>query len=884
MTRYTCCDELRRNAVDAHATLNGIDYLEVLDRDAPTGSPRQRTLLLRLLKAPAPALGMDNVRIEGGERVRDIRIKWVGMANDPPPAPDTTPAERTFFTGLPEADHVLLVRTDSHGDYSPYRLILQRAENNPRPPLNFDPRLAAIDFSFKVECPSDFDCKPLRLCDEPVALGPDINYLAKDYASFRRLILDRISRLVPNWRERSTADLGVTLAELLAYTGDHLSYWQDAVATEAYLATARQRTSLRRHSLLVDYALDEGSNARVWLQLILAEGVAQATITLTGMQFLSKQPLPASIAPDSREHRDALAAHPVVFEAMDPRGLDAKFLELSKTSPTLVPPPKVTLYAAHHKMNFYTWTDQRCCLPAGSTHATLRGHLETLIKGQVLIFEEVKGPGTGMPGDADPAHRHAVRLTDAPNLLTDPLDDTEITEIKWAAADALPFPLCISAQTDEDHGGALIKDVSVARGNILLADHGLTVAKESLGAVPPARLKYPLDLAQNRCDKPVPESLPPRYRPALSKLPLTQAATVLKVIQEAGRRETLRLRFDPEASASLAFVWRKEDVWPSIALDSSFDTGTVILRETWHPRRDLLNTDDEAPHFVVESEHDGSARLRFGDDHHGKRPKSTTEFMAAYRIGNGLAGNVGAEALAHVVTNDTSLAGVRNPLAARGGSEPETAEQIRRRAPQAFRTQERAVTPEDYESRTQTYPGVQRAAATLRWTGSWHTQFVTVDRTGGEPLDEKFEQALVEHVEPYRMAGHDLEFNDPLYVSLEIDITVCVAGGYFRRDVRAALLRVLSNRDLPDGTRGLFHADKFSFGQTVYLSPIYAAARGVAGVESLEVTRFQRQGQNDMRYLRAGRMSLGRLEIPRLDNDPNFPEHGVLRLTLHGGK
>jgi hypothetical protein len=31
-------------------------------------------------------------------------------------------------------------------------------------------------------------------------------------------------------------------------------------------------------------------------------------------------------------------------------------------------------------------------------------------------------------------------------------------------------------------------------------------------------------------------------------------------------------------------------------------------------------------------------------------------------------------------------------------------------------------------------------------------------------------------------------------------------------------------------------------------------------------------------------MPLGRLEIARLDNDPNFPEHGVLRLDLRGGK
>ncbi len=60
-------------------------------------------------------------------------------------------------------------------------------------------------------------------------------------------MLDRLTQLVPGWRERSAADLGVTLVELLAYVGDQLSYWQDAVATEAYLETARRRTSLRRH-------------------------------------------------------------------------------------------------------------------------------------------------------------------------------------------------------------------------------------------------------------------------------------------------------------------------------------------------------------------------------------------------------------------------------------------------------------------------------------------------------------------------------------------------------------------------------------------------------------------------------------------------------------
>ncbi|MCY1308369.1 hypothetical protein D9M70_583730 [compost metagenome] len=95
---------------------------------------------------------------------------------------------------------------------------------------------------------------------------------------------------------------------------------------------------------------------------------------------------------------------------------------------------------------------------------------------------------------------------------------------------------------------------------------------------------------------------------------------------------------------------------------------------------------------------------------------------------------------------------------------------------------------------------------------------------------------------------------------------------------------MLGARRRADGTRGLFHPDNFSFGQTVYLSPLYAAARTVAGVASVQVKRFQRLGQVDPKPLADGFMTLGRLEIARLDNDPNFPEHGVLRLELHGGK
>ncbi len=72
---------------------------------------------------------------------------------------------------------------------------------------------------------------------------------------------------MPDWRERHVPDVGIMLVELLAYAGDQLSYYQDAVAAEAYLDTARQRISVRRHSRLVDYLMHEGCNARAWVTI-----------------------------------------------------------------------------------------------------------------------------------------------------------------------------------------------------------------------------------------------------------------------------------------------------------------------------------------------------------------------------------------------------------------------------------------------------------------------------------------------------------------------------------------------------------------------------------------------------------------------------------------
>jgi predicted phage baseplate assembly protein len=290
--------------------------------------------------------------------------------------------------------------------------------------------------------------------------------------------------------------------------------------------------------------------------------------------------------------------------------------------------------------------------------------------------------------------------------------------------------------------------------------------------------------------------------------------------------------------------------------------------EKWTVQRDLLNSNRFTRDFVVEMDDSGYAKLRFDKM---RRPPAGS-LKAIYRTGNGSAGNIGAEAIVHVVTEEMSIIGLRNPLPAQGGIDTEPIEQVRLFAPQAFQTQKRAVTETDYTEIIQQYPEVQKAVATLRWTGSWYTMFINVDRRGGRQVDDEFKNKLYTLLEPFRMAGYDIEIKGSQYVPLDIAMTVCVAPGYSRSDVKIALLEAFSRWDLPDGRRGFFHPDNFTFGQTVYLSRIITTAMKVQGVQWVDM---------DDRY-QEGQISMGRLEIARLDNDLNRPENGRIEFYMEG--
>jgi hypothetical protein len=727
--------------------------------------------------------------------------------------------------------------------------------------------------------------------------------------------------LMPDWQERHVPDIGVALVEVLAYTGDYLSYYQDAVATEAYLDTARQRISVRRHARLVDYFIHEGCNARAWLTVWTDQDLNDPALTFKDISFTA--------GPDDI---DAIVFEPLV------QNKDAA----------------IQLFKAHNEIQFYTWGNQECCLPKGATSATLRDHLVVekppaphpqqqykpggyyppppppeppeparllhLKVGDVLIFEEVIGPKTGSKNDADQTRRHAVRLT-AVKPIEDPLmkekpweagtdkpadwaDESPVplVEIEWSFEDALPFHLCLSARLPIPKC-EFVCDISVARGNVILVDHGRTIGPEYIGQVGQTSIQgecacvesVMIDAANKDENKaleiidvtPIPEV----FRPILELTPLT-----------------FREPVDWTAPAALTLNQNPRNALPQIlslvGLPSKCPApdderipeplpGTDINNERWRwqSRRDLFGSDLRDRHFVVEIDNDGRARLRFGDDELGSRPQACAIFQAVYRVGNGPAGNVGADAITTVGWRKGTVSDLdlrpRNPLPASGGLAFEPVSEVRLFAPKAFLRQlERAVTADDYARLAERYPRrqVQRAGASLKWTGSWYAADVSIDPLGGETADPELFKQIKRYLHLYRRMGHDVEVELARYVPLKIEFQICVKPHYLRGHIEAALLDAFSNRVRQDGSLGLFHPDNLSFGEGIFLSKLVATAQAVTGVESARVTKLERLAEGPHGELEEGILKLGPLEVPQLDNDPNFPERGTLKITLRGGR
>lgn len=901
----TCHTEGRRSRVrEKSRQWNGMDYLEisVAKTDPSQKKPCLTLYFLNKLGPLAETIRKENVRIFGGTRIRDLVVEEVWPCiNKDPERDDCLKVILNKFGDLSQY-WVCLVQTDETG----LPLADGRMDGRYQPLKGIDPVYSCLQFSFRVCCPDELDCKSRPVCPPPKRTGPEIHYLAKDYASFRQLILDRLALIMPEWKERHVPDVGIALVEILAYVGDYLSYFQDAVATEAYLETARQRISVKRHARLVDYTLHEGCNARAWIQVTVTGNLN--TLSPSDFYFVTTlngvpddgTPLISSALPDDSSF---YVFEPIVEHAKEP----------------------VRWREAHNRIRIYTWGKRECCLRKGATRITLidalpensgeeeghenkpgeqeksprnersgkkssRDRILDIHQGDFLLFEEMIGPGTGNPADADPDHCHIVRVTSVKEF-EDPLCDPPLPllEVTWAEEDAIPFPLCLSTVIPSG-GCRLVENITVVRGNVILADHGRLV-NEDLGEVKAGEQEMPC-MARGLPGETRTVALP--FRPVLQGTPMTFSQPVphglpASVMLDQDPREALPWiqLFSLPGSAEEELLKTRH----SLLSGPAEDGGPLPQESTWQVKRDLLGSEWHDYDFVLETDDDRQSHIRFGNGDLGKMPDAGTLFRAVYRTGSGRTGNVGAGAIAHLVMRNRVLDGVllkpANPIPARGGTDPESIETAKLRIPYAFRRNlQRAIIADDYARLAERdFPKeVQRAACDLRWTGSWYEACVSIDQRHRTEADQDLIDEIRNQLGKYRRIGHDLTAGSAVTVPLDLTLKICVSPGHLASDIRAELLDRFSNRLLPDGCPGFFHPDNLTLGEDISLSRIVAEAGNVQGVENAMVVDFRRTFGTPGDAVETGILHLGKFEVARMDNDPSNREFGILTLDILGGR
>lgn len=817
-------------AVQGATQANGIIAVEVVDAGGEAVDLKLELVFNAATSGPSQVLRTD-VSITGGQR------------------------RPTVATGTVTASgRTLTVRVPRRGDFSIYTLRLSRG-GAPLP--GFDPLLSVIPVGFRLQCTQNFDCDTPDPADEtPLAEAP-IDYLARDFTGFRRLMLDRFAALSPGWRDPGPASAEVAIIEMLAHVADRIAYAQDSVATEATLDTARMRISAKRHARMVDYAMSDGTSARAFVHVRMITPAPGRPALVgdikPGARFLTAWPTLPPAGPDARFAGEARAGGAQVFEAVLPAKLSS----------------------VHNRIVIHDYAGGLGELPRGTTGMALAnpGGALTLAKGDLLLIEEVLDEfGNASP---DPLRRHVVRITGV-QAGSDPAGGVDsggnpvpmaLLHVAWSSADALPFalPLAWVNALDSIEGQAIgtQQPTAVARGNMVLVDHGESRGYDKI--------------------KPVRATGRRRVFMPLSQAPVAFAAG--EPAPEASAQSMLRV--DP--ATATAKINARQNVGP----------GADAL---WKLVADMFDERGDARVLALDVDDRGVGILRTGDGVNGRIPEAATEFHLRYRVGGGTIGNVGAESINHLLTDayvgldGTLVAGfsgqasdialVRNPLPALGGGDPETIDTARLRAPLNFREPRRAVTPKDYAERLLDDPLVTNAYAVERWTGAERAIVLLVDLAGGVPLDDDVERELRRRLEPYRLAGHVLEFRTPVMVPVELGMRVCVRPDALRDTVHEELLRVFSSGRFADGTTGLFHPDRFTFGSPLLLSRLYAAAHKVDGVRHVDVTRLRRQGVAGAgdEALETGRLLVGEYEIPLLANDPNFPDRGTVTFTVEGGR
>lgn len=747
------------------------------------------------------------------------------------------------------------------GDFTEYRL---RIDDD-----RIDRFFNDVQFSFKVGCEDRLDCaERVRECPPDDLVDFPVDYLARDFVSFRHALLDFGAQRYPDWQLPIEADVGVMLLEAMAALGDEMSYLQDRHNREAYLETATERRSLRKKARLLDYEIHDGRMSRTLLELTVLPGET-------------------SVERGSPVWAPVEGSAPIRFELGE--GMRD-------------PNQNYTVDALWNPGNFttYLFDDGQECLEAGATELFVRNDPANPDNPAGVLFDQnaanLWSDGRLLllrdhPADPSEAERlHVVRIVDV-RLDHDDLFDLDVARLRWEVEDALPF--------------AIPESQLQLSGNIVPATAGESRTQ-----------RFRLGPLQDGDEDTIPAMIQAieREGPLFSQADpslLFRRNLCEELEEEGSSRPPIYLLSLPSTDESgLAFADPAEDLRrtePEVQVfEIDEDEGEA---DEWVYRRTLMAEGSDDSVFTLE---DGTWRrivgrwlgseervhrdyatgagytVRFGDGEFGRVPAEGSLFELRYRLGSGAKANVpaGAVSALRILANVSPLASrvsaVSNPFPVTGGVDPESAAEIKLLTPEAYKSETFfAVRPEDYGGQAEKLDFVQRAQGSFRWTGSWLSVITAVDPQEAFELSPQRRELVEALLHCRRQAGREVIVKDPKFVNLDLVVHICVSRDAFAGQVRVRVMEALFGKR--GAQPGFFAPDNFTFGTPLRRSALEAATVAVEGVAAVTGIEIRTHGVTEFHDFEALAFEIADDELIWVENSPLRPERGTLVLVTEGG-
>jgi len=277
----------------------------------------------------------------------------------------------------------------------------------------------------------------------------------------------------------------------------------------------------------------------------------------------------------------------------------------------------------------------------------------------------------------------------------------------------------------------------------------------------------------------------------------------------------------------------------------------IVNGGAWNEQPDLVDSAPDDQDFTTALDDSGQTTVIFGDGFNGARPPSGfNNIHSRYRKGLGSSGNLSADTIQQLIDSVPNLQKVTNPLPASGGSDSDSSGQIRVAAPSSLRTFGRAVSAQDYGALAINFPGISKATATwvltdpvtLRATLHPYIQLTVATADGipiqGTLLAGKLRRFLDNHRDPNVLLR--LQDFSPVYI--EVMVQVEIDSRFPQHATLSQVQAALNPGKNPDDTAGYFAFDSLQFGQTIFVSAVYAVVQNIPGVKDATITSLRRVG------------------------------------------